>query len=291
MSVRFFVSNLTRRVTKRETLWRAFLARRHRTTSRDTLVAVAVNMPRKPRTRPRRQCVACGQFKAECRRLDAGCVGRTVQSVLDINHSHFSAKRVRAHLRAAPEGHVIQPGDVLCLLCSRVHARDVTTTASDIRAGAAPGACVDCGTRVERRTRGRCDKCRRKKLAADINSAGVCCVDCKTTQSSRWYGSTAAERRCHACYSKKLAADINSAGVCCVDCKNTQSSRWYGSTAAERRCRACHRKKLAADINSAGVCCVDCKTTQSSGWYGSTAVERRCEKCYSRQRLAAARTE
>lgn len=39
MSVRFFVSNMTRRVTKRETLWRAFLARRHRA----SLVAVDAN--------------------------------------------------------------------------------------------------------------------------------------------------------------------------------------------------------------------------------------------------------
>ena len=163
-------------------------------------------MPRKPWTRPRRQCVACGQFKAECRRLDAGCVGRKVQSVLDINHNHFSATSVRSRLRAAPVGHVIQPGDVLCLLCSEVHARDVTTTASHIRAGAAPGACVDCGTRVERRRRGRCEKCYRTQLAADLNAAGVCCVDCKTTQSSRWYGSTAAERRCEKCYARQRRA-------------------------------------------------------------------------------------
>lgn len=166
-------------------------------------------MPRKPQTRPRRQCVACNQFKADCRRLDAGCVGRSVQSVLDINHSHYSAKRVRAHLRAlraAPEGHIIMPGDVLCMLCSRVHARDVTTTASHIRAGSAPGACVDCGTRVERRTRGRCLSCHCKKRAADMNSAGLCCVDCKNTKSSRWHGSTAAERRCEKCYRQRLAA-------------------------------------------------------------------------------------
>ena len=126
MSVRFFVSNLTRRVTKRETLWRAFLARRHRATSLCTLVAVAVNMPRAPEQR-KKLCAACDMHKSDCARFKSKYVGHPLWCAMLLDHSHHRYRRIAKRERAGAFERVITLDDVICRNCSDRHSSDDST--------------------------------------------------------------------------------------------------------------------------------------------------------------------
>ena len=117
-----FVSNVTRRVTKRKTLWRAFLARRHRATLRGTLVAVDANMPRAPEPRKKKLCAVCDMHKSDCARFKSMYVGNLLWCALLLDHSHHRYRRIAKRERAGAFERVITHDDVICRECSDKHS-------------------------------------------------------------------------------------------------------------------------------------------------------------------------
>ena len=112
---------MTRRVTKRKTLWRAFLARRHRATLRGTLVAVEANMPRAP-GQQKKLCAVCDMHKSDCARFKSKYVGHPLWCALRLDHSHHRYRRIGKRERAGAFERVITHDDVICRECSDKHS-------------------------------------------------------------------------------------------------------------------------------------------------------------------------